>query len=120
MNRFIKNQILKLISAQRRENFAIVLLNSCGYGETSTKKEVNFLLDSLGSVKKDPFVVLDIGANKGDYSLELLKQNTKVVVHSFEPSKYAGNELKTNLDKYIKTNRLYFHNYGIGGGAKCK
>lgn len=57
---------------------------------------------------------MDIGANIGIYSLELLNRNTNVFVHSFEPSKYAGDKLKTNLDKYIKTKRCYFHGFGIG------
>ena len=114
MNRYVKNQILKIISAQKRENFATVLLNSIGYGETSIKKEAKFFLDSIGNVKENPFVVLDIGANIGTYSLELLNRNTKVLVHSFEPSKYAGDKFKTNLDKYIKTKRCCLYGFGIG------
>lgn len=42
MNSYFKYQILKMISAKKRENFATVLLNSIGYGETSIKKEVEF------------------------------------------------------------------------------
>jgi FkbM family methyltransferase len=114
MNRYVRNKILKKISAQRREQLATSLLNSIGYGETSIKKEVELFLDSIGNVKANPFVVLDIGANIGTYSLELLNRNTNVLVHSFEPSKYAGDKFKANLDKYIKTKRCYLYGFGIG------
>jgi FkbM family methyltransferase len=110
----VKNIILKTISAKKRESFAISLFNSLGYGETSIKKEVEFFLNSLGNIKDNPFVVLDIGANIGTYSKEMLNRNDKALVHSFEPSKYAGEIFKENLKKHINNKRCFFYNYGIG------
>jgi FkbM family methyltransferase len=102
------------MSAKKRENLAILLFNSIGYGQTSIKKEVDFFLNSINFVKSKPFAVLDIGANIGNYSSELLNRNSEIKVYSFEPSIYAGHNFKKNLKKFIQSNRCIFYNFGVG------
>jgi FkbM family methyltransferase len=60
-------------------------------------EETNIVLKVLGMIKKDNKVVLDIGANLGWYSLNILKKFTKSEVYSFEPSKETFERLKNNF-----------------------
>ena len=114
MNQLLKNILISVTPSHKRENWAVSLLNSIGYGETLISKEVEFFLKSLNRNNNKSFVVLDIGANKGQYSAELLKQNTNVVVHAFEPSKIAAINFSINLNSWTLIKRCYIHNFGIG------
>ena len=63
----------------------------------------------------NPKVCIDIGANIGNYSKELLmKTNTDVI--AFEPIPFVFSELKDNLKKF--KNRVVFENFGIGSENK--
>ena len=46
------------------------------------------------------FVLLDIGANKGNYSKELLRFFPNTRIYAFEPSSYTFDVLKTKLMTY--------------------
>jgi FkbM family methyltransferase len=58
----------------------------------SASGESHFLVEVLRS-KRQP-VVLDVGANVGDYTREVLAINSSAVVHAFEPSSVACKQLK--------------------------
>ena len=89
-------------------------MNSIGYGETSIPSESELFLSAVSNLSLSKFVVLDIGASRGDYSLELLRGNDKIIVHAYEPSKVAVAQFKSRLNDYIQNNRCYIHNFGIG------
>jgi|GEM_PF-4203986 len=114
MNQVFKKIIFNVISPYTRENWAVSLMNSIGYGETSILSESEQFLSALSNISFSKFVILDIGASYGDYSLEILSSNEKIIVHAFEPSKVAAVKFASNLIDYIENKRCYIHNFGIG------
>jgi len=101
------------------------LIQGKGYGSITIKEEINACRQLLKyhEVKR----IVDIGANKGEYTEELLKYFSKSEFHLFEPSKYLSNILlkKYSRFKNVKiitkalsnTQRegfLYFDKYGSG------
>ena len=60
--------------------------------------EYSFLKRYLKKLRNP--LILDVGANVGDYSLAVLKVNKNSAIHCFEPSKYHIKELKKNLSDY--------------------
>lgn len=114
MNPAFKKIIFNVFSPYTRENWAVSLMNSIGYGETSVLSESKQFLNAVSKLNHNKFVVLDIGASYGDYSLEILSGNEKIIVHAFEPSKIATAKFKSNLLDYIESKRCYIHNFGIG------
>ena len=54
-----------------------------GYGTASISQEIKLALRLLN---KKPTLAIDIGANIGDYSTELLRRNPSILIHMFEPS----------------------------------
>ena len=65
-----------------------------GWGMSSIHQEVNACLSLLG---REPRIICDVGANRGDYSWELLQRNNSSKVYLFEPSATNLNILK---DRY--------------------
>ena len=114
MNQAFKKIIFNVFSPYTRENWAVSLMNSIGYGETSVLSESKQFLNAVSKLSHNRFVVLDIGASYGDYSLEILSGNEKIIVHAFEPSKAAAAKFASNLIDYIENKRCYIHNFGIG------
>jgi FkbM family methyltransferase len=73
-----------------------------------------FFLEKILAPSK-PNLCLDIGANSGTYSLEILKKtNSKVIC--FEPLKSSFDELKDNLSTY--KDRVVFENLAISNEEK--
>jgi FkbM family methyltransferase len=114
MNPVLKKIIFNVFSPYTRENWAVSLMNSIGYGETSILSESEQFLSALSNISFSKFVILDIGASYGDYSLEILNGNNKVIVYAFEPSEVAASKFARNLVKYIENRRCYINNFGIG------
>ena len=57
-----------------------------------------------------PYIFIDIGANKGDYSKEVFRQFPDMEIYMFEPSKYH----KNNLSKlYGKNPNIHINNIGL-------
>ena len=54
-----------------------------GWGMSSIQQEVNACLSLLG---REPQIICDVGANRGDYSWELLRRGSRGQVYLFEPS----------------------------------
>lgn len=101
-----------------------------GYSFISIEKEVNSCIRLL---KRQPRVFLDIGANKGLYTQELLKKNSSLECHLFEPSELNIKHLKKafSLKEKVLINqfalsdrnskgKLYFHNEGEGTASITK
>jgi FkbM family methyltransferase len=70
-------KILKLVE------FYAALLQGKGYGSHTVKKEVQILKKLI----KNPNLIIDIGANVGNYSSEILNLYPTTEIHLFEPSK---------------------------------
>ena len=95
-----KIAILKVVSKLMiKYNFLDTVARvSVGVGYMpSISQEVKFL---LGKDKRDKIVVLDIGANAGEYSLAIANHSASSVVYAFEPSEIAFAELCINLKDY--------------------
>ena len=60
---------------------------------------------------KKNIVVFDIGANEGNWNLELLSINNNVQIFAFEPSPKTFSILSSNLNKH---NNVKLYNCGIG------
>jgi FkbM family methyltransferase len=65
-------------------------------------------VQNLGLTK---FILLDIGANKGDYSKELLRYFPNTRIYAFEPGSYTFNQLKANLSN---DSNIIFENLALG------
>ena len=91
------------------KNISQIMLRLLGVGRIPTiQEEIKF----LGLLASDlgEFVFLDIGANKGYYSLEFLKKFPNISIYAFEPGSTAFSILK---DKTHNT-RISCVNLGIG------
>jgi len=99
VNKFIDNFILnffspkesKFSSLEKQERYAAFNLGK-GYGVSSIKEEVD---NCLYFIKNKPFIFIDIGANKGEYSKEILDRFPDIEIYLFEPSSFH----KDNLTK---------------------
>lgn len=62
-----------------------------------------FVLKYINKIRKEEAIILDIGANTGDYTLAVLNEfKNNVRVFSFEPSQVAFNQLKETIkDKNV-------------------
>ena len=76
-----------------------VLKYSKGIGyQASLKSEVQLLINSNTSI--DNFILFDIGANIGNYSLLVAELFPKSTVYSFEPSKATFDQLVKNVKPF--------------------
>lgn len=66
------------------------------YGLKVDDSEVRFA--SYVVKNKPEAIVFDVGANVGEWTLELLKHNPTVSVHAFEPAPHVFAALKENVD----------------------
>jgi FkbM family methyltransferase len=74
-------------------------------------KEVETLRKLVGNLGLTKFVLLDIGANKGDYSKELRTYFPKTQIYAFEPSLFTFHQLKVNLPN---DSNISFENLALG------
>ena len=65
-------------------------------GDTSTK-EITLISKILKQSKKNELVVFDVGANIGEYSINLAKENKKCIFYCFEPMPLYYRLLKENI-----------------------
>jgi len=86
----------------------LLALQGKGYGATSIRSEVNA---TRRFVRKGVFI--DVGANKGLYSRELLKQyaNTITELHVFEPSKELADNYLSFEDSRVRVNNIALSNF---------
>lgn len=70
--------------------------------------EFDFLRDSLKG--QEAFIVLDVGANVGNYSKKVLEINPKVQLHCFEPHPKTFKVLEEN----IGFDKAQLNNKGVG------
>ncbi|MBI4945024.1 MAG: FkbM family methyltransferase [Bacteroidetes bacterium] len=84
-----------------------------GNGEMQSNGELEVIkyIKKIISNEKE-IIIFDVGANAGDYSLNLIKifKNSNFTLHAFEPSKKTFANLTSNLFG----NNIQLHNIGIG------
>ena len=107
---------LRWISQRNLENLLKVVLNENGYGITSIDREtqefVLLLRNNLSHLKSGD-VIIDIGANEGAWTFDLLKKMPSLAVHCFEPQKLAFQKLRNNLE----SKRVEMINSAVAGEA---
>ena len=91
--------IIKMISKAKFLDSAVKYSKGIGY-QGSLKSEVDFL---IGKDSK-PFVLFDIGANLGNYSLLVASLFPDSTIYSFEPSKVTFDLLEANTNLNIQIN----------------
>ena len=93
---FFSPKASKFSLLEKQERYAAFNLGK-GYGVSSIKEEVNHCLYFF---KQRPFIFIDIGANKGEYSKEVLNRYPDIEIYMFEPSNFH----KKNLEKLFGLN----------------
>ncbi len=78
------------------------LANRMGYEikKVQTDDELKFLKKQRIANPSRQIVVFDIGANVGNYTLKLLKQQLDLQIYSFEPFADSFEKMKVNLSGY--------------------
>jgi FkbM family methyltransferase len=84
-------------------------LQGKGDGAVSIEHEVNSLTRFFDV--NSQLIILDIGANIGNYAYYLLEQFPNATIHCFEPSKMTFAKLQ---ERYEKEKRVKLHNIAIG------
>jgi FkbM family methyltransferase len=91
-----------------------LVLKLMGFGRIPTiQEEVEFFASLTSGLGKCVFI--DIGANRGDYSLEFSKKFSNVPIYAFEPALETFNILQSKTQK-IKISCI---NLGIGEKSKA-
>ncbi len=104
MKKFIKDLYVKIFSKKqfyKINNYIInISLKARGYNnyENSYQSGEKFFLEKILS-KFNPKLCIDIGANKGDYTINILK-NTSATVISFEPLSQPYEVLKNRTKDF--------------------
>lgn len=113
----ILKHALNLCSIKRRENILRMVMASVGIGETNLKREVLAFVQLLGTYSGSP-LILDFGANSGEWSKELFTIMPSAILHLFEPGKSHQNYLQGISSATPK--HFIIHQYGVSGdGREC-
>ncbi len=90
---FLPNSVLNMI--------LMVTLRAQGRGwNNAIENEVEHIAHTISKKNITRIMAVDAGANKGDWSLELIKHYPQAQVYAFEPSAFTFILLKTNLETY--------------------
>jgi FkbM family methyltransferase len=112
----MKKVLLKILSKTpyaTLSELSRLLLKLMGFGRIPTiQEEVKFLTSLTSGLGK--FVFIDVGANRGDYSLEFSKKFSNVPIYAFEPA------LETFKILQSKTQKTSISCINLGIGEKSK
>ena len=114
---YLLKHALNLCSIKRRENFLRLVLASVGIGETNLKREVLAFVELLDTSSGSP-LILDFGANSGEWSKEFFAIVPSAILHLFEPGKSHQDFLRGISSAAPK--HFIIHQYGVSGdGREC-
>lgn len=82
------------------------MLQGKGWGSHTIKSEVN----SVSKLLNNPKLLIDVGANKGLYTDELIALYPNSEIHLFEPSTFNFNLLK---DKFSNRSNIYLNKLAL-------
>ena len=104
--------VQKYIARRIRKSQILAGIGSGGNVDDSGEKSI---LKKIKSLRQDKYCLIDVGANKGDFTQIILTlfNNDNIQVHSFEPSKATFEFLKNN----IKSDKVILNNKGLGKEA---
>lgn len=91
----LRNLLFRLLNSLDNNNNAIIQING----------EHKFLTNTMKQFSGDTFVLFDVGANVGDFSLDAIRsfkqaqKNKNMVVHAFEPIPSSFKSLQETLAK---------------------
>jgi FkbM family methyltransferase len=89
------------------------------YGSYGLSDEVDLAIDIVNSAKDSYSIILDVGANKGDYSgLAAARLDNSSVIHCFEPSMSHEQSLRSLQNKYI--GRILYYPCGLSSTEGSK
>lgn len=89
------------------------------YNSYSVNYEVEFALRSIVAMREESPVVLDIGANRGEYSSILVKNlPTTATIHCFEPSLDHVQALTALENEYVGT--FFLHSKALSSSVGTK
>ena len=91
-----------------------VLMMSQGFGagaRIQTSGEIEAAEKFLGVEPPDGFTIVDVGANRGEYSIAISKKYPNSRVVAFEPSKLIFGNLSNNVKSY---SQIVPYNLGLG------
>lgn len=81
--------------------------------------EVALAVDTVNAINNSDSIVLDVGANKGDYStLMAASLGKNSLIHCFEPSISHGESLRALQDRY--KGKLLYHPFGLSSNEGSK
>jgi FkbM family methyltransferase len=78
-----------------------------GFGTATCELEVRECRRLLG---RDPDIVLDVGANRGDYSAAVLATFPRCMVHAVDPSERCIERMET---RFARSDRITTHQIGL-------
>lgn len=85
----------------------LAYLQGKGYGAATMAQEVRHSLALLGT---EPKTVLDVGANQGLWTAQLLSHHPQATVHMFEPQPVCNVRLR---EQYIGAANVHIHNAAV-------
>ena len=107
---------LRMLPIQKKLNLLRLILAELGIGQTAIKLEVAHFIKLLGKCENP--VILDVGANSGEWSKEFLLLKPKSTIHIFEPSESHYESLIEFAS--TKYNQIIVHQIGLSGdGREC-
>ena len=122
MKNLIKDLYVKIFSKKRFyriNNYIInISLKARGYNnyENNYQSGEKFFIEKILS-KSNPKLCIDIGANRGDYTIDILK-NTNATVISFEPLSKCFEVLKNRTKNFSKRSIIVKKGVGIENSRK--
>lgn len=107
------SNISRRIALKRDFNYGKV------YGSYGLSDEVELAVDVVNVINNSKPIILDVGANKGDYTALLAARLDKSsVIHCFEPSAAHQESLRGLQNQY--TGRILYHPYGLSSNEGSK
>ena len=100
--------------------FYYIGLWGMNYGRTSDLQEsgeLKALRQIQKLLPKTPLVLMDVGANIGDYSITLSSEFPNAEIHAFEPVSATYSLLAKNVDQY---KNIHTHNIALGESSQSQ
>lgn len=89
------------------------------YGSYGLREEVSLAVDIVSVINNTDSIVLDVGANKGDYScLMATRLGKSSIIHCFEPSISHEESLHDLQDRYA--GKIQYHPFGLSSNEGSK
>ena len=111
MKKFLERLLIKMIKLLHIDMLQHAHVQ-IGAGHNTYLSGEEYVIDTLINhiLKKDPVVIFDVGANKGDYAKMLKSKFPDAEIHCFEPGPQAFKQLISNTNEL----KINLHNVAVG------